>query len=287
MNDQNERRRGISLLLIAVCMIPVMDGIAKHLAQTYPVAQITWARYFFGLVLVLPVILFRFGPRSLLVDRMPLQMLRGGCLLAATYTFFLSLRYLPIADTLALAFVYPLIVTALSPVILGEQVGWRRRIAVLVGFLGAMIIIGPGTSVFQPIALLALLPGCFYAGYVMLTRKLAGSAPAAVTLAYGTLLGAIVLSIPMPFLWVPPTATAWMMLVGIAVIASVCHFLTIKAYEAAPASLLAPLGYAEMPAAVLVGFVWFGDLPTSHVWLGIAIIVASGVFISWRETGRS
>jgi len=283
MSDRLDRRRGIGMLLLAVCMIPVMDGIAKHLSQSYPVAQITWARYFFGLLLVLPVILVRYGARSLLVDRMPLQVLRGAFLLAATYTFFLSLHYLPIADTLALAFVYPLIVTGLSPLLLGETVGWPRRIAVLVGFLGAVVIIAPGSSMFRPVSLLGLLPGFFYAAYVMLTRKLAGAAPAAVALAYSTLLGAIVLGTTMPLLWVPPSGEAWLLLIAIAAIASVCHWLTIKAYEAAPASLLAPLGYAEMPAAVLVGFLWFGDLPTRQVWLGIMIIVGSGIFISWRE----
>lgn len=284
---RRELLRGIALLLAAVTIVPIMDGIAKELSQTFPVLQVTWARYVFNLAFILPIVLWRHGLTALRVNNMPLQLLRGTCLLLATFSFFYVLKFLPLAETLALAFTYPLIVTAFSPLFLDEQVGWRRYAAVGVGFLGALIIVQPGTALFQPIAALGLLPGWFFAGYIILTRKLAGTAPHAVTLAYGAVIGAVILSLSTPFIWVPPGPSDWMLFASLGLLAAIAHLMMIKAYEAAPASVLAPLGYAEMPMAVLIGWIWFNEWPSLVVWLGIAIIISSGVFISWRETRRA
>ncbi|MCB2054902.1 MAG: DMT family transporter [Geminicoccaceae bacterium] len=273
----------ILLLLGAVSVIPVMDGIAKILAWTYPVVQVTWGRYFFNLLFILPFVLWRYGPGALSVPHRPLQILRGLFLVVSTFFFFLTLSFLPVADTLALVFLYPLLVTLASPFFLGERVGWRRLMAVAVGFAGALLIIRPGTSMFQPAAFWGCLAGATVAGYLVLTRRLAGTAPAPVSLAFAALVGAVALSLIVPFSWRPPTAGDWLLMLSMGAIAALCHLGFIMAYERAPASILAPLGYAEMPSAVLVGFLFFGDLPDGWTWAGIVVIVGSGLFVVWRE----
>ena len=271
---------------MAVGLTPIMHGLTKQLTMELPAAQVTWGRFAFNCAIILPFVLWRYGRGSMSVPNLPLQLLRSICMLGSAGSAIFALSYLPIAETLALAFVYPLIVTALSPVFLGESVGWRRYAAVIIGFCGALIVIQPGSAVFQPTAVLGLIPGCFFAAYIILTRQLAGSVPAPVVLAYGAVVGVIIMSASMPLYWVETAFHHWGMFAAIGLIASISHLLMIIAYESGPASLLAPLGYAEMPAAVVVGYVWFGDLPTPVVWLGIVIIVGSGVFISWRETRR-
>lgn len=278
---------GILLLVGAMMLVPMMDGLAKALSADYATTQVVWARYFFHLAFLLPVVLWRYGRRALLPKRPVAQILRGGLLLGSTVLFFAAIRTLPLADALALVFVYPFIVTALSPLLLGESVGIRRWSAVLVGFVGALIVIRPGLGVFQWSALLALGAGSVYALYVMATRKLAGSSPPLVTLAYTALLGAVVMSAVVVADWAPPSPRDWTLMALMGLIAAAGHFLLIKAYELAPASLLSPYGYSEMVMAVIVGLVVFGDFPDAGTWLGVAVIVGSGIYIAVRERKRS
>jgi drug/metabolite transporter (DMT)-like permease len=184
---------------------------------------------------------------------------------------------------LALVFISPLIVTALSPLILGEHVGIRRWSAVIVGFCGALVIIRPGLGVFEPAALLAAGAGAVYATYLIATRKLSGSAPPLVTLAYTALLGAVVMTAIQPAVWIWPAPTDWLWMAGMGALAATGHFLLIKAFDHAPASVLAPFTYSEMAMATAVGYFAFGDFPDALTWVGVAIIVASGLYISFRE----
>ena len=276
---------GILLMLAAMTVVPLMDGVAKHLSAAYPVVQVVWARYFFHLVILLPVVLWRHGAYALVLRRPALQIARGGFLLGSTIFFFAAIALMPIADALALVFVAPLMVTALSPLVLKEQVGIRRWAAVSVGFVGVMVIVRPGFSTFHWGMVLALSAGATYALYSLATRKLSGSAPPLVTLAYTALLGALCMSAVVPFFWIPPdpTGLAWMILLGL--IAAGAHFLIIKAFEHAEASLLAPLGYGEIFMATVVGYFAFGDFPDPWTWLGITIVIGSGVYVSLRERG--
>jgi len=276
---------GILLMLAAMTVVPLMDGVAKHLSAAYPVVQVVWARYFFHLAILLPVVLWRHGVDALVLRRPALQIVRGGFLLGSTIFFFAAIALMPIADALALVFVAPLMVTALSPVVLKEQVGIRRWAAVSVGFVGVMVIVRPGFSTFHWGMVLALSAGATYALYSLATRKLSGSAPPLVTLAYTALLGALCMSAVVPFFWIPPdpTGLAWMILLGL--IAAGAHFLIIKAFEHAEASLLAPLGYGEIFMATVVGYFAFGDFPDPWTWLGITIVIGSGVYVSLRERG--
>ena len=274
---------GILLLVTAMAVVPLMDGIAKYLSATYPVSQIVWARYFFHLIVLAPLVLWRHGRSGLVPQRPGFQVLRSAFLLLSTILFFAAIALIPLADAIALVFVSPLIVTAFSPLVLGEQVGLRRWSAVIVGFLGACIIFRPGLGVLQWGSLLAIAAGTGYAFYILATRKLSGSAPPLVTLFYTALLGAVVMTAVAPFAWVAPSMTDLGLMAAMGIIAAGGHFLIIKAFEQAPASLLAPYGYTEIVMATLVGYLAFGDFPDHWTWVGIAVIICSGIYISLRE----
>ena len=277
---------GLALMLGSMVILPVMDGFAKDLSSRLPVAQVVWARYLFHLVAIIGVVLWRFGPRSLWPRRVGVQLLRGGLLLAATTLFFAAISRMELATTLALFFVSPLVVTLLGPAVLGESVGWRRWTAVLVGFAGVLVILRPGGGLLQGAALLALGAGVVHGMYLLATRKLAGSAPPLVTLAYTALVGAAVMSLVVGFAWVAPAPGDFARMVLMGVLAALGHYLLIKAFDHAPATWLAPLGYSEIVTSTAVGYVAFGEFPDGWTWIGIAIIVGSGVIITLRE-GRS
>lgn len=270
-------------MLAAMTLLPIMDGLAKGLSETYPVTQIVWARYFFHLALMVPVLLLRYRLRALVPKRLGLQLLRGGLLLAATVLFFFGLSMLPQATVLALFFVSPAVVTVLAPWLLGESVGRGRVVAVIVGFLGVVLILRPGTSAVGWGAALAIAAGVIHGFYMMYTRRLAGSAPPLVTLGYTAVIGALVMSVLMPFVWVLPKPGDFVVMVTLGVLAAGGHFLLIKAFDHAPANWLAPLGYAEMVTAVIYGYLAYGHLPDAYTWAGIAVIVAAGLWISLRE----
>jgi drug/metabolite transporter (DMT)-like permease len=222
--------------------------------------------------------------------RLWLQLLRGGFLVGATFCFFTALKYLPLADTLAISFVSPMLVTLLSPFVLGERVGWRRISAVLVGFAGALVIVRPGFAEIGIGVLGALGSALCYACYVLATRKLAGTAPPLVTLAYTSVVGCALLSVIMltggDAVWNTPDAEGLLLMAGVGLVAVVGHFLVIRAYDHAEASLLSPFNYSEMISAALLGLVIFKEFPDPWTWLGIAIIVSSGVYIAIRERAR-
>lgn len=280
---ENSHLKGIALYVAAMAIVPLMDGIAKHLSDEMSVLQVSWARYFAHFLILLPLVLIRHKPAQLLPQQPFLQVVRGGFLLVSTVCFFWSISLMPLADALAIVFVSPLVVTALSPWLLREAVGLRRWSAVIIGFLGACIIIRPGPEMLSSGAPFALAAGIGYALYLISTRRLAGSAPPSITLFYTALVGAIVLSLAVPFAWTTPDVTQIALMAGLGLIAAIGHFLVIKAFDSAPASLLAPYGYSEIVMATAVGYLVFGDFPDSWTWTGIAILIASGIYVSLRE----
>lgn len=275
--------RGSLLMLAAMVLLPVMDGLAKGLSERYPVAQVVWARYFFHLLCLLPILLWRYGTRALVPGQVGLQLARGGTLLGATFLFFFALSLMPQATVLALFFVSPAVVTVLAPALLGERVGGWRLLAVFSGFLGVLLILRPGAGVWGLGAAFALGAGVMHGFYLMLTRRLAGSAPPLVTLGYTAVLGALVMSLLMPAVWVVPTTGDMLVMASLGLLAAGGHFLLIKAFDHAPATWLAPLGYAEMVTAVIVGFVAYGHLPDALTWVGIAVITGAGLWVSLWE----
>lgn len=278
---------GIGLMISAMAILPFLDVIAKHLGQQgVPVMQIVWARLFFGAILTLPFALRIAGVKGLLPNMPLMHAVRAAFIIAATGFFFWALHYLPIADTLAIFFVQPLIVTMLSPIMLGEHVGIRRWIAVAVGFAGTLIIIRPGFEALNPGVFLALGSGTCLALYLLLTRKISGSAPPMLTTFYTSLMGGLITSVIVLFVWETPTLEQWCFFVLLSLIANGGHYLIIRAYDNAEASLLAPLAYTEIVMATIAGWYFFGDFPDGWTFIGVGILIASAIYISWRERVR-
>ena len=270
-----------------MAILPGIDVIAKLLGQAgMPVAQIVWARMLFGALMALPFALRHQGARGLWPDRPAFHMLRAAMLMLATFCFFSSLKFLPIADALAIFFVQPLVLTALSPVILGERVGPRRWAAVAVGFVGTLIIIRPGLGTMNPGSLLALAAGTCLALYFLMTRRISGSAPAMVTTFYTNLMGTLIASVIAVFVWKSPLPSEWALFVALGLIAGFGHYLITRAYDFAEASLLAPLAYTEMVTSVLLGWWFFGDFPDRWTFIGVAILISCAIYISVRERAR-
>lgn len=279
---------GVFLMIAAMAVLPFLDVVAKFLGEAgVPVLQIVWARMVFGAMLTLPFALRHAGPRGLWPDLPGVHLLRAALLIGATYTFFAALTYLPIADALAIFFVNPLIVTALSPLILGEHVGPRRWAAVGVGFIGTLIIIRPGFQEINTGVLLAFASGCCLGLYFLMTRRIAGKTPAMVTTYDTCLMGALMASAAIPFVWQQPTMLQWGQYLLIGLIATAGHYLIVRAYDYAEASLLAPLAYTEIIMAVVVGWYFFDDFPDRWTFLGVSILIASAIYISWRERKRN
>jgi drug/metabolite transporter (DMT)-like permease len=275
-------------MLSAMAVLPFLDVVAKYLGQQgVPILQIVWARLFFGTCVTMPFALGLVGPRGLLPNMPAMHTLRAIFLLSATAFFFWGLTYLSIADCLSIFFVQPLIVTLLSPFVLGEQVGLRRWLAVIVGFMGTLIIIRPGFQELNPGVFMALAAGASLAIYMLLTRRIAGSAPAMVTTYYTSLMGAIMLSVIVIFVWEPVSPQQWGLFILLALIANGGHFLIVKAYDHGEASLLAPLAYSEMIMAVAAGWYFFGDFPDLWTFVGVGILIACAIYISIRERART
>jgi drug/metabolite transporter (DMT)-like permease len=277
---------GIALMLAAVLNFASMEAIAKFLIGDYPVPMIAWSRWAFHFAICLPFFLAPRNVRFLRTRRPVMHTLRPLILVTATFSFFGALTEMQLATTTALVFTAPLIVTALSPLLLSEVVGMRRRIAVLVGFAGVLVILRPSPHFDNWIALLPLLAGACYAAYQLATRHLSGTEPAMTQFFYVGLGGLVATSVIVPFFWKTPSAGDWGLLALSGLFGLVAQFLTIKAFEAADASIVSPFLYTQIIWATLYGFVLFGDLPDLWTVAGAAIVVASGIYIWSRERRR-
>ena len=272
--------------LLAWVILPVMDGLAKYLSIDLPVLQIVWARYFFTVVITLSFIIIFFRKQLVWTSKPKLQLFRGLILLCANILFFYAISVISLTKALTLAFVAPLIVTALAPFILGEIVGYRRWLAVIIGFIGSLIVIRPGLIEFNLATLAALGTGFFYGIYFIITRKLHTADNPLLTLLITGVVGAIILSAYMPFSWIEPNPNQWLFMFCIGLCASVGHFFLIISLKYADASKLAPFSYFEIVTNVIIGYYFFSDFPDIWTWVGLLIIINSGIYISIRERSR-
>ena len=272
--------------LLAWVILPVMDGLAKYLSVDLPVLQIVWARYFFTVVITLSFIIIFFRKQLVWTSKPKLQLFRGLILLCANILFFYAISIISLTKALTLAFVAPLIVTVLSPFILGEIVGYRRWLAVIIGFIGSLIVIRPGLIEFNLATLAALGTGFFYGIYFIITRKLHTADSPLLTLLITGVVGAIILSAYMPFSWIEPNPNQWLFMFCIGLCASVGHFFLILSLKYADASKLAPFSYFEIVTNVIIGYYFFSDFPDIWTWVGLLIIINSGIYISIRERSR-
>jgi len=275
--------KAIIFNLLAWVMLPVMDGFAKYLSSDMPVLQITWARYFFTVVFTLPVMMLFFRNKLVWTDKPKLQIIRGLVLLAANICFFYAISVISLAKALTLAFVAPLIVTAFSPIFLGESVGVRRWTAVIIGFIGSLVVIRPGFVEINLASLSALCTGIMYGFYLIITRKLSTSDNSLLTLLLTGTVGLVVISLTMPFIWINPSLLQWSLMAGIGLFACIGHLFLILSLKYADASKLAPFSYFEIITNIIIGYYFFNDFPDSWTFLGLFIIILSGIYISRRE----
>ncbi len=275
--------KAIIFNLLAWVMLPVMDGFAKYLSSDMPVLQITWARYFFTVVFTLPVMMLFFRNKLVWTDKPKLQIIRGLVLLAANICFFYAISVISLAKALTLAFVAPLIVTAFSPIFLGERVGVRRWTAVIIGFIGSLVVIRPGFVEINLASLSALCTGIMYGFYLIITRKLSTSDNSLLTLLLTGTVGLVVISLTMPFIWINPSPLQWSLMAGIGLFACIGHLFLILSLKYADASKLAPFSYFEIITNIIIGYYFFNDFPDNWTFLGLFIIILSGIYISRRE----
>ena len=275
--------RAIILNASAWMIVPVMDALAKHLSVSMDVFQIAWARYFFSALFTLSLMII-FYRKTLVWSKNPkLQLIRGFVLAFSTLCFFYAISIISLPKALTLAFVAPITCTAFSPIFLKEKVGIRRWSAVLVGFIGALIVIRPGFIEVNLATLAAVSCGICYGFYFIITRKLSTSDNSLLTLLFTSVVGLAIISLFLPSVWVYPTLNQWFIMGLIGLIASVAHLFIIISLKYADASKLAPLGYTEIITNIIISYYFFHELPDSWTYLGLFIIVLSGLYISRRE----
>jgi len=275
--------QGIVCALAAWLLFAGMDAGSKLLAEQYSIIQILWVR-FVSLVVIAAWLARRRGGRDALRTRhFWLQSLRSVLLVIEIGLFIRTITVLPLADAHAILAVTPLIVTALSVPLLGEQVGIRRWSAIAVAFVGVLIILRPGLGVVHPIALLALLCSLMFGLYQILTRIVGRVDPPLTTLFYTALVGVGGLTLIVPFYWTTPDLVGWALFALVAALGAGGHFLLIKALQLAPASILQPFSYTILIWATLVGFLVFGNLPDLLTVVGALIVTSSGIYSFARE----
>ncbi len=278
---QNDIGRGIVLMVLAMGTLAGMDAITKYLATRYEVPQILAIRFWIFLAFAAAMA----GPRnvpSLLRSEMPWrQLARSLIIVVEVGVFVVSFRYLPLADVHAITGIAPLLVTALAVPMLGERVGIRRWTAVAVGFVGLLIILRPGFGQIDPYLLIPFGGAFLWAIYQILTRMVSRDPPAT-SMLYMAGVGAIVMSCIAPFVWVRPTLVDWGALIALGIVGSFGHYLFIRAFQAAPASVLQPFHYTALVWATLIGWWVFGDLPDMWTVAGGLVIAASGIYAILR-----
>ena len=275
--------KAIILNLSAWIVLPFMDTIAKYLSSEISFFQITWARYFFTVVWTLPLMFFFFRKNLKWSENPKLQILRGITLLSANICFFYSISIISMAKALTLAFIAPLVTTALSTIILGENVGIKRWSAVIVGFLGSLVVIRPGLIEFNLATFAALGTGFFYGVYLIITRKLHTVDNPLLTLLITGVVGAIISSLFVPIIWVNLSQSQWLWLALMGIFACLGHLLLIYSLRYADASKLAPFGYFEIVTTIILGYYFFEDFPDIWTFTGLFIIIFSGIYILRRE----
>lgn len=283
---------GVALMLGFCLTAPLMDVAAKLASDSVPVGQITAARFIVQCVLMAPFIWVMGLSLRVARGRWLALMLRALFLLVATFCFIAAVSVMPIADAVAIVFVFPFIVLLVGKFHLGEEVGPRRVGAAMVGFVGVLFVIQPSFAAFGPVALFPLGTALCFASYVLVTRGLSRQVHP-VTLQFYTGLAASILCIPVLMLaegsgselldpvW--PAGVSWLWLLGVGFFAALSHMMMTYALSLAPSATLAPLQYLELPVATLLGYLVFRDFPNALTLTGIAIIIGAGLYMIHRE----
>jgi drug/metabolite transporter (DMT)-like permease len=279
----NNNIKAIILAMAALAVFTVLDTSAKYVQQTLPLQVAVFFRFSIAFTLAALILWRSNSVNSLATGHPYLQVLRGILLASSTFLNFFSMQYLQLAQIAAIFFTIPLWVCALSVPLLGEHVGWRRWMAVLIGFIGVVIIMRPGTGSFHWSMLVALVTAFVGAIYNIATRKVGAKDQAETSLFYVCLVGATLSVIPLPWTWQTPTGWQWLPLALMGIAGAGGHYMLIQAHRLAAASTIAPFIYSQIIWMILSGYLVFGQLPDFWTLAGAGIVVASGIYIFNRE----
>ena len=272
------RNKSIILILITILLFSMMDVIAKILVQTYPTDQIIWARYMSQTVVSI-IVLSPIMNKVLVTKYFKLQLLRSTFLFFATYFFFTSLKYLQLVQVSAIFQIAPIFVTILSAIVLKEYVDIRRWAGVIIGMLGAILIIRPGSELFSINIVLPAIAAFCYASYVISTRYLSQEEPATTNFLYSSLIGSILASILVIPSWIPINPSDLFVFSCFGLLGALGHVLLINAFRMSEASFLAPFNYMNLVFGSLWGFYIFDEIPGFFTISGSAVIITSGIYI--------
>jgi drug/metabolite transporter (DMT)-like permease len=276
--------RAVLYMICAATLLPLLNASGKYLSAEYSIVEITWARYAGHFIYMVLTFGPKRGTRLLVTARPGLQIARSSLLFVSTLIYFAALAHIPLATAAAVGFIAPFIVTALSPLVLGESVGPRRWACVALGFVGALIVVRPGAAAFDAATTLVFASATCSALYQLFTRKLAAHDPAETSITYIALAGFLLGSLALPFAWrTPQTLLDAALFVGLGLFGGFGHYFLVRAYELAPAPVISPFVYLQLVGAVLSGLVVFGNFPDAWTWAGSALIVATGLYLMVRE----
>ena len=276
---------GIALMIAMTVVFAGQDAISRILAERYPVLMVVMIRYWFFAAFVVVLAVRQAGGlrRAAATSQPLLQIARGVLLAAEVCVMIVSFVVLGLAATHAVFAVYPLLVAALSGPVLGERVGWRRWVAIGVGFVGILIILQPGSGALQPTALIPLVAAAGFALYSLLTRYAARKDSTAVSFFWTGTTGAVAMTLVGLWVWEPMAPTDWGWMAVLCVTAALGHWLLIRAYEVAEASAIQPFAYFQLVWATGLGVVVFDENLSANMVLGAAVVVAAGLFTLWRS----
>ncbi|MDO6963367.1 DMT family transporter [Rhizobium alvei] len=269
-------------MLSGMLMFTLNDTMGKWLVGIFPIGQVILLRSIAALIVLAPFV-WKIGVRPLIsVDRPLLQISRVVLSTAEVSAFYFAVAYMPLADVMTYWLASPIYVAALSPFLLGERVGWRRWTAIAIGFVGVMVALEPSKAVFSAPALISIFGSMAFAFMMITARSLRGT-PDTVLVFWQTLGAGVAGLATIPFAWVPPAASDVALLALLGVVSMTAHVLVNRAFKLADAAIVAPLQYTQLFWAIIFGYIFFHDLPSATMMAGAALIVASGLFIFFRE----
>ena len=285
---RNDTRLGILLMIGVTIVFALQDGLSRHLAETYNVFMVVMVRYWFFAAFVISIARRRSGSiRAAARTTQPvLQSVRGLLLAGEICVMVAAFVTLGLVESHAIFTCYPLLVAALSGPILGEKVGWRRWTAIGIGFVGVLIILQPGVTVFAPAAAIPLASATMFALYGLLTRYAARKDSTATSFFWTGTVGALALTPLGLWYWEPMSGPDWGWMLMLCIFGVTGHWLLIKCYEVAEASAVQPFAYLQLVFAAAIGLLVFGETLKTNVMIGAGIVVAAGLFTLWRQRIR-
>ncbi len=286
---QSNTRLGILLMIATTFVFAVQDGVSQHLASNYNVLMIVMIRYWFFAAFVITIATRQSGSvRAAAATKQPILQISRGVLLATEICVMVTgFVYLGLVESHAIFACYPLLIAALSGPVLGETVGWRRWVAIAIGFVGVLVILQPGFAVFAPAAVIPLAAALMFALYGLLTRYAARKDSTATSFFWTGTVGAVVMTAVGLWFWEPMILTDWYWMGALCVTGATGHWLLIKTYEVAEASAVQPFAYLQLVFASAIGLMIFGEALRWNVALGGAIVVGAGLFTLWRARQKT